>query len=178
MKWDEIAGDYLAVAQQVFGPLRDEIEELAQELARRLRKGGKILICGNGGSAADAQHMSGELVNRFLRDRKPYAAIALTTDASVVTSIGNDFGFEQVFLKQVQALGKPGDVLVVFSTSGNAENVCLAVRAAKRGRLLTVGLTGGKGGKLRRMVDRALVLSATGSTPRIQEGHELIMHLL
>ena len=178
MNWDGLAEACRAVTHEVATRLRPEIERAGAELAECLRAGGKLLICGNGGSAADAQHMSGELVNRFLRNRRPYAAIALSTDASVVTSIGNDFGFAGVFEKQVQALGRPGDVLVAFSTSGNSENVVRARRAARAGGLRTVALSGGTGGRMRELADRLLCVTASAGTPRIQEGHEVIMHAL
>jgi D-sedoheptulose 7-phosphate isomerase len=178
MDWDQIAEEHLAVIQEVFGPLREPVETLAGEIAERLQGGGKVLVCGNGGSAADAQHMVGELVNRFLKERRPYAGIALTTDTSVLTCISNDYSFDEVFAKQVEALGQPGDVLIGISTSGNAANVCKAVEAAAGKDMLTVGFTGAAGGKLAGMVDRSLCVSCTPSTPRIQEGHELIMHLL
>lgn len=178
MNWNRIAEDVLAVTDEVLDRLQGPIEELAAELAGRLRAGGKILVCGNGGSAADAQHLAGELVNRFLKERRPYAGIALSTDTSVLTSIANDYAFAEVFEKQVRALGRPGDALIAISTSGNAENVCRAARAAKDLGLLTVGLTGGSGGKLLPLVDRPLCVTSSGCTPRIQEGHQLIIHAL
>lgn len=178
MNWDRMAEEVLAVADEVFGRLQGPVEALAAELAGRLRAGGKILACGNGGSAADAQHLAGELVNRFLKERKPYAGVALSTDTSVLTSIANDYGYAEVFEKQVRALGRRGDVLIAISTSGNAENICRAVRSAKELGLLTVGLTGGTGGALLPLVDRPLCVAATGSTPRIQEGHQLLIHAL
>ena len=178
MDWSRIAQDGRAVVEQVLGPLRPEIEAVAGALAERLRAGGKVLFCGNGGSAADAQHFAGEFVNRFLRERRPYAGLALSTDTSVLTAIGNDYGYEQIFEKQVRALGRPGDALVAISTSGNAANVCRAAQAARELGLLTVGLTGGAGGRLAALVDRRLSIACTSSTPRIQEGHQLVMHLL
>ncbi len=178
MNWNRIAADYLGVADEVFGPLRKPIERLAADIAARLKKGNKVLVCGNGGSAADAQHLAGELVNKFLKDRKPYAGIALSTDTSVLTAIGNDFGYDEVFEKQVRALGKSGDVLIAISTSGKAENVCRAVQVAKKMKMLTVGLTGGKGGRLIRLVDRPICVSCTAMTPRIQEGHQVLIHAL
>lgn len=177
-QWNEIAGDYLAVAQEVFGALRPKIESAAQLIARQLRAGHKLLICGNGGSAADAQHMAAELVNRFLQERQPYAALALTTDTSILTSIGNDYSFDLVFEKQVLALGRRGDVLLAISTSGMAANVLRAVKAARRLGLTVIGLTGGQGGRLVSAVDHELLVSSTACTPRIQEGHQLIIHLL
>ena len=173
-----MATDYRAVADWVCGPLRPDIEAVAGELAARVQAGGKVLFCGNGGSAADAQHFAGEFVNRFLRERRPYAGLALSTDTSVISAIGNDYGYELIFEKQVQALGRPGDALVAISTSGNAANVCRAVQAARALEILTVGLTGGSGGQLAGLADRLLSIACTGSTPRIQEGHQLVMHLL
>ena len=177
MNWDHIAVDYLAVADQVFNELRPAIEQLTREMAGRLKAGGKVMLCGNGGSAADAQHIAGELLNRFLKERRPYAALALSTDTSTLTAIGNDYGFDQVFEKQVQGLGRPGDMLLVISTSGNAPNVCRAVQAARKQGIYTVALTGGTGGQVAGLVDACLSISCTKSTPRIQEGHELIFHL-
>ncbi len=178
MKWAQIEADVAAVMRHVFEELCPSIEALADEIAERLRGGAKVMICGNGGSAADAQHMAGELVNRFLFDRRPYAGMALTTDTSVLTCIGNDFSFDQVFEKQVKALGRRGDVLVAISTSGKAANVCRAVEAARELGMLTVGLTGGAGGRLAGLAEQVLSISCTDSTPRIQEGHGLVIHLL
>jgi D-sedoheptulose 7-phosphate isomerase len=178
MNRNRIAEEYLAVAGEVFGSLWFDLEKLAAEIARRLKKGAKLMICGNGGSAADAQHVAGEMVNRFFKDRRPYAAVALSTDTSVLTSIGNDYSYDLVFEKQVRALGKKGDVLLAISTSGKSESVCRAVAAAKRLGILTVGLTGGRGGRLVKQVDRPVVVSSSSCTPRIQEGHQLIIHAL
>jgi D-sedoheptulose 7-phosphate isomerase len=178
MDWDRVAEDYLAVAQEVFGSLHTSVDEVADEMAACIKAGHKVLACGNGGSAADAQHFAGELVNRFLRERKPYAGLALTTDTSVLTSIGNDYGYDQVFEKQVQALGQEGDILLAISTSGNAECVNRAVQAAKAMGIRTIGLTGGNGGQLANLAARCLVISCTNSVPRIQEGHQLIYHAL
>jgi D-sedoheptulose 7-phosphate isomerase len=178
MNWNTIASDYLAVADQVFNELRAPVEALAAEIARRLKAGNKVMICGNGGSAADAQHIAGEFLNRFLKERRPYAGMALTTDTSTMTAIGNDYSFDQVFEKQVQGLGRAGDVLLVISTSGNAANVLRAVDAAKAMNIYTVALTGGAGGQVAGRVDCPLSVSCTRSTPRIQEGHQLLFHLL
>lgn len=178
MNWNRTAEEYLAVADEVLNTLREPTERAAGELADCLRRGGKILVCGNGGSAADAQHFAGELVNRFLRERRPYAAVALSTDTSVLTSIGNDYGFEQVFEKQVHALGRAGDILLAFSTSGNAVNVCRAVETARAAGLRTIAVTGGSGGRLAGLADTLLTVSCTRLTPRIQEGHLLILHAL
>jgi len=177
MNWEQNKTDHAAVMEEVFGRLRPEIEAFSREVVSALRSGNKLMICGNGGSAADAQHIAGEFVNRFLLERKPYAAIALSTDTSSMTAIGNDYGFDQVFEKQVQALGRRGDILLGISTSGNAANVCRAFQAAKEAGIKTVALTGGSGGKLAPLADRALTISCTRHTPRIQEGHELAFHL-
>jgi len=178
MNWDRIAEEYLAVADEVFGSLRQTVDDLAQEVAECLRDGGKIMVCGNGGSAADAQHLAGEMVNRFLKERKPYAAIALSTDTSVISAIGNDVGYEFIFEKQVRAIGRSGDILIAISTSGNAANVCRAVETAGHLNILTVGLTGGTGGQLIQLVKMPVCISSSKSTPRIQEGHQLIIHAL
>ena len=178
MKLMQIQADYHADADYIFGPLQAEIEAAADAMIAAVRAGGKVLFCGNGGSAADAQHFAGEFINRFLFDRRPYAGLALTTDTSVLTAIGNDYSYEQIFEKQILALGKPGDVLVAISTSGNASNICLAIRAAKAAGLKTIAMTGGKGGKLATLADRVLSIACTSSTPRIQEGHQLILHLI
>lgn len=178
MNWDAIAADYLAVANQIFSELAGDIDAVADVITDRIRNGGKLLICGNGGSAADAQHIAGEFINRFLKERRPYAAIALTTDTSVLTAIGNDYSFDEVFEKQVQGLGQPGDVLLCISTSGNSANLLRAVAAARELGILTLAMTGGSGGKLAPACDRVLSVSCTASTPRIQEGHHLIFHAL
>ena len=139
--------------------------------------GGRTLIFGNGGSAADAQHMAAELVNRFQRERSAIAAIALTTDASVVTSIGNDYGFERVFVRQIEALGRPGDVAFAISTSGGSANVLRALEAARRQGLTTIALTGRDGGEVGRMAD-IHVNVPDQSTARVQEVHRTLIHAI
>jgi len=146
--------------------------------AAALRQGHKLLLFGNGGSAADAQHIAAEFVNRYRIERPPLPAIALTTDSSALTSIGNDYSFADVFAKQVQALGQPGDIAVAISTSGNAANVLRAVRAAKRQRMFVIAMTGGTGGKLAPLADLVLNVASTTETARIQETHILIAHVL
>ena len=178
MNIDRIAEEYSIVAKHVVGPMRDTLEAVAQEIVKRLRAGNKVMFCGNGGSAADAQHLAGEFVNRFLKERRPYAGLALSTDTSVMTAIGNDYSYDQIFEKQVEALGKKGDVLMGISTSGNAANVYKAFKAARAMGITTMALTGGTGGKLVELSDYLISVSVTKSTPRIQEGHLLIMHLL
>ncbi|RPE72558.1 D-sedoheptulose 7-phosphate isomerase [Tibeticola sediminis] len=145
-------------------------------LVATLRQGGKVLLCGNGGSAADAQHIAAELVGRFVRARPGLAAIALTTDTSALTAIANDFGYEQVFARQVQALGRSGDVLVAISTSGNSANVIAAVTQAQTLGMKVVGLLGGDGGALAARVDQALIVPSR-ETARVQECHILIGHI-
>ena len=178
MNWKQIEQDREAVSREVFTSLRAAVEEVASLIVARLKAGNKLMVCGNGGSAADAQHIAGELVNRFLQDTPPYACMALSTDTSVLTSIGNDYGYEQIFEKQVKALGKEGDVLLAITTSGNSENITRAVDAAREKGITTVGLLGGTGGEVKDKVDQLLLVSAAAVTPRIQEGHHLIYHLL
>ncbi len=153
------------------------IEIVARRMAEALQRGGKLLFFGNGGSAADAQHLAAEFVNRFLHNRGALAAVALTTDSSALTSIGNDLGFDQVFARQVEALARPGDVVVAISTSGNSPNVLRGVEAARRLGCTSVGLSGGSGGLLATAVDEAFVVPST-ETPRIQETHITMGHAL
>ena len=155
----------------------EKIILLVQLVLDTLKGGGKILLFGNGGSAADAQHIAAEFVNRFRRDRHPLPALALTTDTSILTSIANDYDFSLVFLKQIQALGKPGDLAWGISTSGNSPNVNLALEEAKRMGLKTVALGGGTGGKMAKIADLALVVNSK-DTPRIQEVHITIGHVV
>jgi D-sedoheptulose 7-phosphate isomerase len=135
-------------------------------------------LCGNGGSAADAQHIAAEFVNRYLIERPPLPAIALTTDTSALTSITNDYGPEEVFAKQIQALGKAGDVLLAISTSGNSPNIVRALEVCRACGIHTIGLTGGAGGKVAALADYLLCVSATAVTPRIQETHILVGHAI
>ena len=137
----------------------------------------KVLIAGNGGSAADAQHFAGELVSRFYFDRPALAAIALTTDSSILTAVGNDYGYEDVFARQIQALGQPGDVFIAISTSGNSPNILKAIDTAKARGLTVIGLTGKSGGKMKPLCD-ICICAPSDSTPRIQECHLVIEHTL
>ena len=178
MDWDVFAEGHLDAAHEVLTTLRPAIEAVAAGMAERVRQGGKVMVCGNGGSAGDAQHFAAELINRFMRERRPYAGMALTTDSSVLTSIANDYEFAQVFSKQVEALGRKGDVLLAISTSGNAENVCRAIESAKKADIWTVALCGGKGGRLAQVADEVLCVASSGVTARIQEGHIMIIHAL
>lgn len=142
-----------------------------------LRAGRKLLLCGNGGSAADAQHWAGELVSRFHYDRPGLAAIALTTDSSILTAIGNDYGYDRVFARQIEALGQPGDVLFAISTSGRSPNVVAALRAGRERGMATVGFTGAGGGEMPALCDLCLRIPSE-VTPRIQEGHEVLGHAI
>jgi len=161
--------------------LRDNLNTLIlaiDSLVDAFRRGNKLLLFGNGGSAADAQHIAAEFVNRFLVERRPLPAIALTTDTSVLTSIANDYDYKEVFAKQVQALGKEGDVALAISTSGNAANVLTAIEACKQLKITTIGLTGGNGGKLVGKVDFLLQASQGQNSARIQETHIFVGHVI
>lgn len=153
------------------------VVQAASELVRVVRGGGKILVAGNGGSAADAQHFAAELVNRFLMERRPLPAVALTTDTSILTSIANDYSYEDVFSKQVQALGREGDALVVLSTSCRSPNILRALERANAASMLTIGLGGKDGGAMAPLCDICL-LAPSDNTPRIQEIHHLALHLI
>lgn len=146
-------------------------------IVRALRSGGRVLFAGNGGSAADAQHLAGELVSRFYYDREALAGLALTTDTSVLTAIGNDYGYEHVFARQVRGLGRRGDVLIGISTSGNSQNIAAAFKEARSMGITTIGLTGSTGGRLAESVDLCIRVPSN-STPRIQESHIVIGHIL
>lgn len=163
--------------QQAQRTLVDGIVGAADLIGAALAGGGTLLVFGNGGSAADAQHFAAELVGRFERDRRPLAALALSTDTSVLTSVGNDEGFDRVFARQVDALGRPGDVAFAITTSGRSPNVVRALAAARARGLRTVGLTGGDGGEVAGLVDLHLNV-ADRSTARVQEVHITILHAL
>ena len=161
--------------------LRDNVDTLIKvidAITAVFRSGNKLLLFGNGGSAADAQHIAAELVNRFRIERPPLPAIALTTDSSILTSIANDYDYAETFAKQVRALGKEGDVALAISTSGNAANVLAAIDVCKQLKITTIGLTGGEGGKMVGKVDYLLRVSETQNTARIQETHILIDHVI
>ena len=156
---------------------KEKIYSVFLEIAKRVKEGRKILLCGNGGSAADSQHIAAELVGRFSMERRALPAIALTTDTSILTAIGNDYSFDKIFERQVEALGEEGDVLIGISTSGNSKNVINAVEKAKDKGLLTVGFLGKDGGKLAKICDHSFVVKSF-STPRIQEVHITLGHVL
>ena len=161
--------------------LKENLETLLSVIdliAQAFLRGNKLLLFSNGGSAADAQHIAAEFVNRFRIDRPPLPALALTTDTSAITSIANDYDYKEIFAKQVKALGKEGDVALAISTSGNAANVLAAIDACKKLKITTVGLTGGDGGKMARRVDHLLCVSEGKNTARIQETHILVGHVI
>lgn len=160
--------------------LRGPIVQAAELIVARLMHGGKVLVCGNGGSAADAQHFSSEMINRFERERPGLPAIALTTDSSTLTSVANDYRFDQVFERQVHALGQPGDLLLALSTSGNSPNVIRAVQAAHERDMFVVALSGRDGGELAPQLGETDVeiRVPSESTARIQEVHILVIHCL
>jgi D-sedoheptulose 7-phosphate isomerase len=166
-----------AVREEFFSRNHESVVMVAREMAVCLAKGGKLLLCGNGGSAADAQHLAAEFVNRFVLERPPLPALALTTDTSILTAIGNDYDFEQIFLKQVQAFGLQGDVLVGISTSGNSPNVLRAMKWANESGLVTVGLLGRNGGTILSQCAHALLVECE-ETALVQEVHITIGHLL
>lgn len=169
--------DSIEVKRRTLDGALNDILEIADCVASALRQGNKVILFGNGGSAADAQHVAGELVNRFLMDRPSLPALALTTDTSILTSVANDTDFEQVFARQVEALANAGDVVVGISTSGNSANVLRGVEAASAKGAATVGLTGRDGGALKDLVDVCLCVSSD-STPRIQEAHITVLHIV
>ena len=168
----------ISAQQQFLQEYGDALIGVIEEVARTLKAGGKILLFGNGGSAADAQHIAAEFVNRYLIERPPLPAIALTTDTSALTAIANDYGVVDLFAKQIRALGRAGDVAIAISTSGNSANVLRALEVCRELRIRTIGLTGGSGGVMATMVDHLLCVSATSVTPRIQEAHILIGHVI
>jgi D-sedoheptulose 7-phosphate isomerase len=177
---EEIAQIFRESADLKLRFIRQNAEVLVQVvrmIVEAFKSGNKVLLFGNGGSAADAQHIAGEFINRFLIERPPLPAIALTTDTSVLTSISNDYGYADSFSKQVKALGKEGDVAIGISTSGSAANVIKAVKVAREMGIKTVGLSGRDGGELAKAVDLAIVVDAQ-VTPRIQEVHITIGHVI
>jgi len=154
-----------------------QIAQVAAVVTEAYRNNKKTLLAGNGGSAADAQHIAGEFVSRFYFDRPGLPSIALTTDTSVITAIGNDYGYEKLFARQVQALGNEGDVFIGISTSGNSPNVIKALELCKEKGIISVGLTGASGGKMAELCDYCIKVPS-GETPRIQEVHILIGHII
>jgi len=173
----EILENNVAVKRDIVDHQIDVIVKIVNSIADVLGRGGKLLVFGNGGSSSDAQHMAGELVGRFELERSALPAIALTTDSSVITSISNDYGFNEIFSRQIEALGASKDIALGISTSGNSENVLAGIRKAKNMKLTTIGFSGGKGGELSKMTDLCFI-APSSSTPRIQEAHITVIHII
>ena len=171
--------DSIEVKKQILenSELLAQIEQVAVKTIEAYKNNKKTLIAGNGGSAADAQHIAGEFVSRFYFDRPGLASIALTTDTSILTAIGNDYGYERVFARQVEANGANGDVFIGISTSGNSKNIVEAIKSAKERGIFTVGFTGAKGGIMKEMCDICICVPSN-ETPRIQESHIVIGHII
>lgn len=167
------------VKRKVLQELPGKIEQIGLMLANSIKNGGKIMFCGNGGSAADSQHLAAELVVRLRStfQRPAIPALALTVDTSILTAGGNDFGFDYVFSRQIEAFGNQGDVLITISTSGNSENIVQAIIEAKKKNIKVIGMLGGNGGKIKELCDEVLIISST-TTARIQESHIMVGHLL
>jgi D-sedoheptulose 7-phosphate isomerase len=153
------------------------VEQVAAVCIDCFRSGNKLMLAGNGGSAADAQHIAGEFVSRFAFDRPGLPAIALTTDSSILTSIANDYAYERIFSRQIQAHARPGDVLIAYSTSGTSANILAALQAARQQGVATVGMTGNRGGPMHSLCDHCFAVPSA-DTPKIQEGHAVLGHIL
>ncbi|MCB1591972.1 MAG: D-sedoheptulose 7-phosphate isomerase [Alphaproteobacteria bacterium] len=175
--WAAEQQEHIEVASKTFDTLKKEFSELLELCAKSLPNGGKILFFGNGGSAADAQHLATEMTVRFVKDRAPLSAIALTTDTSTLTAIGNDFGFDHLFSRQIDALGNPGDIAIGLSTSGNSTNVLNALKAARSKNIITAGFSGRDGGSMNEYCN-VLLIVPSDSTARIQEMHITLGHML
>lgn len=172
----DIIDQHLQVVEQLKS-LSDSIHQVAQLILNAFKQGNKLLLCGNGGSAADAQHIAAEFTGRYQKEREPLPALALHTNISAVTATGNDYSYDQIYEREVKAHGKKGDILIAISTSGHSKNILLAVQAAKERNLTTIGFTGSQGGKLKELCDLSLCVPSD-FTPRIQESHILIGHIL
>lgn len=168
--------EHLSVVSNLVS-LNEIIEESSNLISKALLSGGKLLLCGNGGSASDAQHIAAEFVGRFLKERRPLAAISLSTDTSALTCISNDYSFDDVFSRQLLAIARPGDCLIAISTSGNSNNVIRAVEVARGIGVTTIGMLGRDGGKLKSLCDKPIVVNSN-VTARIQEAHILIGHTI
>ncbi len=177
INWNDFLREIEILRNSFFKNKAKLIEEAIKIMEKAIKNGGKIIVFGNGGSAAQAQHFVAELINKFLLVRKPLPALSLTTDTSILTSVGNDVAFSEIFTKQIEALGKEGDVALGISTSGNSSNVIRGIRKAKDKKIYTIGLTGEGGGKLAEYVD-LLIDVPSKSTPRIQEIHLMVLHLI
>lgn len=169
--------EHQALFQKIESELTAPIARLAERLIETFSIGNKLLIMGNGGSAADAQHFAGEIVSRFRMERPGLPAIALSTDTSIITAIGNDYGYERIFSRQVEALAAPGDAVIGISTSGNSPNVQRALEVARQAGCTTIGLLGKDGGSIKAVCDIPLIIPSH-DTPRVQEGHITVIHIL
>ncbi|MDE1920087.1 MAG: D-sedoheptulose 7-phosphate isomerase [Candidatus Omnitrophica bacterium] len=174
---EKIFAQSVEVKQQTLKKNLSQIISASELIISTLKSGHKLFLCGNGGSAADSQHIAAEFVGRFQKERKAWPAIALTTDSSALTALGNDYSFDIVFARQLQALGQKGDCLIAISTSGNSKNVLEALRQAKASGIATIGVTGGAGGQLAGLCDIAII-AASNNTARIQESHLVIFHTI
>jgi D-sedoheptulose 7-phosphate isomerase len=176
-RWSESLREHARVLAETETACLDALEQLTEKTMESLARGGKILLFGNGGSAADAQHLAAEFTIRFVRNRRALAGLALATDASALTACGNDFGFERIFSRQIEALGRPGDLAIGFSTSGNSRNVMLGLAKSRETGIFTAAFTGSSGGTLREVADLVIAVPSV-ETARIQEIHGLLGHLL
>lgn len=174
----QIIESSIATKQQIIndGTLMNTVEKVAEAIITCYQNGGKVLFCGNGGSAADAQHLAAELSGRFYFDRPPLEAEALHVNSSYVTAVANDYSYNDIYSRYVNGVGKPGDVIIGFSTSGNSENIVRALKVARDKKMLTVGMTGAMGGQLRELSDFLLNVPSL-DTPRIQESHIMLGHI-
>jgi len=170
--------DSIRIQRRFSQKLMKDIALSAEKVVECYRDGGKLILFGNGGSAADAQHIACELVGRFLKERPPLDAVALSTNTSILTALGNDYGYDHIFERQVEGSAKPGDIVLAISTSGDSANILRAIKTAKQIGCVTIGLTGQTGGKLKPMVDILLNVPSKGPSPLIQESHILIGHII
>ncbi len=175
--WKNETQEHLSCAQKTAEILQEKFEPVLESCLDAIKSGNKIMFFGNGGSAADAQHLATELTVRFINDRAPIAAIALTTDTSTLTAAGNDMGFGQIFARQITAIGQKGDVAIAISTSGNSANIINALNTAREKNITTIGLSGKDGGKMPNLCDHMIIIPSN-TTARIQEMHILIGHML
>ncbi len=175
--WDHEKQDHMNAAEKTFATLKDDFSDMLDTCVSCIQNGGKIIFFGNGGSASDAQHLATELTVRFIKERAPIPAIALTTDTSALTAIGNDMGFEYIFSRQIEAIGTARDVAIGISTSGTSPNIIEGLKAAKSKNITTIGLSGRDGGKMPDLCDCLLVVPSD-TTSRIQEMHITIGHML
>lgn len=175
--WQEELRDHMESAQKTADTLQNDFQKILDACIRSIQSGNKIMFLGNGGSAADAQHLATELTVRFINNRSPIAAIALTTDTSTLTAAGNDFGFDHIFSRQIDALGNVGDVAIALSTSGKSPNIINALKTAKSKNISTIGISGRDGGEMPTICDNMLIVPSN-STARIQEMHILLGHIL